>query len=224
MKKIILNILVATMVLGPVAVAYAETEGGVGEGKREASTTKPLPGLIQARMDAQEQIKNLKQETKDEVENLRDKVASTTAEIRDRLKEEVKNRAENRFTKMLSRYQATIDREEAIMTRINSRIAKITSNGGNTTEAEGLVLKAKSELDLASTSLASLKTLVGTETALEISSTTAKTTRTALENMKKAGAEIDKHLRTAHQALQKTIGSLRGVSQLHNATSTKENN
>ncbi len=144
-------------------------------------------------------------------------------ETREKIVENVRRIIENRYEKMLDRYEAIIDRENAITNRITSRIEKIKALGGNTAEAEKLVTEAKMHLDMATSSLAVLKTLADKQNELENSSTTVKTLRDGLVEMRKAGAEVEKHLRNAHQALQKTIGSLRGVSQLKNKNATTTN-
>ncbi len=48
----------------------------------------------------------------------------------------------------------------------------------------------------------------------------ATTTKEMITSMKNSGKTVENHLRLAHKALQKTVGSLRGVSQLNNASST----
>lgn len=127
------------------------------------------------------------------------------------------NKIEKRFGNMSDRYLKTIDREDAIVVKIESRIAKIKTAGGNTTEAEKFVADAKTALTSARTSYETLKTMADTA---DSATTTPKQIMTSMKNAVKT---IDKYLRTAHGLLQKTIGNLRGVSQLQNATPTKTN-
>ncbi len=227
MKKIILNSLVAIFTLSPFSVAFAHDM---------ASGTAPMNTM--EHKDGSNQIQTLKQkiasttaekrELKDKLasttevkKELRGKIASTTMERRDERKELIKKRIENRFGKMFLRLQATIDREKAIMTKINDRIAKIKQNGGNTTEAEKYVVEAKTSLDKAQLALDSLKATAQNDS--KIASTT-EVSKETLESMKKSAQEIEKNLRDAHKSLQKTVGVLRGMSQLKNASSTKETN
>lgn len=157
-------------------------------------------------------------ETRNEVrDELKSRLASTSQEIRDL----IKNRIAKKFGKMFERFQATIDRETAIMNKINSRVEKIKANGGTTTEAEKLIVDAKIHLSEAQTALNLLKS-TATSTAQTATTTSETITKNVLANMKKIGQEIEKHLREAHKDLQKTIGVLRGVSQLRNASTTKE--
>ena len=146
---------------------------------------------------------NLKrEEVKDKVEA---RVASSTT-----------NKIERQFEKMTKKYLSTIEREKAIMGKIVSRIEKIKSVGGNTVEAERLVAEAKIKLDEARASYETLKTVAISADTFE------KITKETLVDMRDATKAIEKQLRGAHNLLQKTVGSMRGVSQLRNATSTKE--
>ncbi len=135
----------------------------------------------------------------------------------------VQNIIKNRFSKMLDRYEATIDREKTIMARLNSRIAKIKASGANTLAAEKLMTDAKTQLDKSVNSLEALRVAINNELIQENASTTSQLTKDAVTSMRKAGKDIENALREAHKAMQKTIGVLKGVSELHNASSTKEN-
>jgi F0F1-type ATP synthase membrane subunit b/b' len=147
-------------------------------------------------------------------------VSAKAEEARGQMKDNIKQRTENRYEKMLARFKLVIDRETSIMNKINSRIAKIKANGGNTTEAEKLTADAKIELDAATAGLATLTAEANAQANLESASTTVIKLREGLNTMKKTGAEIEKHLRAAHQDLLKCVGKLLGMSQL-NATTTK---
>ena len=97
-----------------------------------------------------------------------------------------------------------------------SRIEKIKLVGGNTVEAEKLIAEAKTHLAEARTAFETLKATAVSADTFE------KPSKEVLTKMKNSMKAVEKHLRLAHQLLQKTVGSLRGVSQLRNATSTKE--
>lgn len=202
MKKIILNSLITVMAFGGV-VASAETSGTV-----PATTLR-------------NQIRTTKAEAREDIKEIRENTASTTRELRNDLKEIIKNKIEKRFGKMFDRFQSTIDRETAIMAKLNTRIAKIKANGGTTTEAEKVVAEAKVHIDEAQKDLNALKVIANNDNEIA-SSTTDRLSKETLASMKDSAKEIEKHLREAHQDLQKSIGILRGVSQLKNASSTKE--
>jgi chromosome segregation ATPase len=243
MKKIILNSLLAVLVLGGAPVAYARD--GVMHMDMPASSTEgkpqPIKAAVQAKREAgQEKIQDIKQKmasttevkkdlkqklasTTEDKRELRQKIASTTAEKRDERKELIKTRIENKFGKMFARYQATIDREREIASKITARIEKIKANGGTTTEAEKFVAEAKTYLDEAQKQLDTLKTTAMNDSQIA-SSTTTSIAKETLSAMKKANQDLEKNLRSAHQSLQKSVGSLKGMSQLKNASSTREQN
>ncbi|MFZ2621140.1 MAG: hypothetical protein WAX85_01440 [Minisyncoccia bacterium] len=214
MKKILSNTMMALLVFGG-SIAFAETGG---------SGTLPPPRPLQ-------QIKDARIEAKGEIRDIKEKLASTTKDLRGEIKDNIKGKIEdrmekridNRYNRMLTRFQATIDREITIMGKINTRIEKIKANGGNTTEAENYVATAKTMLDKAKADLEILKGLSITQATQENSSTTIKALRDGLMAMRKAGGDVEKDLRDAHKNMEKAVGSLRGVSQLHNASSTREN-
>ena len=189
MKKIVLGVVIVSLFLGNAVTTLA-----VDGANATASTTRGEK--------LQQKIKEVKQEVRDEA---RERIASTTARIID-----------NRYDKMTKRYEDTVAREKAITAKIISRIDKIKTNGGNTTEAEKFVNDAKTKLASAKSAYESMKTLV-------INTSNASTTKETLTSLKSSTQTINKLLRDAHQLLQKTVGSLRGVSQLRNASSTKEN-
>ncbi|MCX6701900.1 MAG: hypothetical protein NTX96_01765 [Candidatus Zambryskibacteria bacterium] len=236
MKKIILNTLIAILVFGG-GMVLAETETNATAGgtvcaqdakqcsdgsyvarigpncefakcpNLTSTSTKPKQGLLQGIKNFLQNKKENSVVNKEEIKNkIQEKIASST-----------EKKIEGRFEKMTKKYLETIEREEKIMAKIESRITKIKLAGGNTVEAEQLVIEAKTQLAGARADYETLKT-----TATTVDSV-ATTTKAALASMKDIVKLIDKHLRDAHKALQKTVGSLRGVSQLRNASSTKEN-
>ena len=75
-------------------------------------------------------------------------------------------------------------------------------------------------IDEAKASLVTLTARAQAQASLEISSSTVKALRDGLTLLKKSGKDTETHLREAHKALFKTVGVLRGMSQLKNATST----
>lgn len=199
MRKITLYTLFAFLIFGSGAIVFADTSDQTDS--NQASTTRA--NLIQKIKNLVEAKKEVVKE--DVVSGIKGKIASTTTRV-----------AEDRFTNMTKRYLAVIDRESAIMTKIISRIAKIKLNGGNTATAEGFVTQAKTQLTEARIAYDTLNTLV-------VDTENASTTKQTLISMRNSVNSIDKYLRGAHQLLQKSVGSLRGVSQLHNSTSTNEN-
>ena len=83
--------------------------------------------------------------------------------------------------------------------------------------------EAKAYLDEAQKQLDALKATAMNDSQVA-SSTTASIAKETLSAMKKANQDLEKNLRSAHQSLQKSVGSLKGMSQLKNASSTREQN
>ena len=226
MTKIILNSLIATLVFSG-GIAFAETDttsSTIGEAvvcTQDAkqcsdgsyvSRTGPeceftkCPNSEKEKVGLMQRVRNLFENKKPEVKNkTENRVASST-----------EKKVEKRYEKMAKKYLATIEREETIMAKIVSRIEKIKFAGGKTVEAERLVREAKTHLTEARTAYEILKTTATSADTFE------KIAKETLSSMKDNIKVIEKHLRLAHKLLEKTVGSLRGVSQLRNATSTKE--
>ncbi|MBA3733341.1 hypothetical protein H0W91_03125 [Patescibacteria group bacterium] len=231
MKKTILNTLITFLAFGGASLAYAETTVGA-DVNFTSSSTRPLPfptrKVFEARKAMQasttEAIKAMRERAKADIKDIRDSNASSSekrAEIKDRKIEERKEigerRMENRFDKMTARFTATIEREESIMAKINSRIEKIKAAGGNTTEAEKLVLEAKVHFDAAKATFSSLAVASQTTVSLEnTSSTTNKEdAKSALNNLKMLSKELEKHIREGHEALTKVVASLKSLNGLN---------
>lgn len=214
MKKIILNSLMITLSLGVTTSAFA------------AENAQPIKALREERAVAKDKLQDIRKDSAsstDDKKELRREIASTTKTIRDQVKEKIKNLIERRFGKMFTRYQATIERETQIMNKINTRIEKIKTSGGTTTEAEKLVLDAKTHLDEAQKELTVLKNKAQNESEIA-SSTTQTISKDTLKAMNDSVKNLEKEIRAAHQSLQKTVGALRGSSKLEHATSTGEHN
>ena len=198
MKKIIPNIILATILLG-TGIVYAEST--------EIKNPKPL--LAPAMM----------------LKDAKDKIASSTnaSSTREKFGEKMEKIIDNRYQKMIDRLEATIERENSIMTRIISRIEKIKSVGGNTSDAEKSVADAKTYLDKAKTALLDLKT--GAETVgIQNASSAPKLMKEGMDKMRKASLEIEKNLREVHKLLLKSVSQLRGTMELKNTSTTKEKN
>ncbi len=229
MKKLIIQSLITVLALGGAVTVYAEDSGSVQVNTSATVNTgvnvNPIKAAVEAnketRIDTRAQIQDIRT-------NMATGTASSTQERREDRKEIIKLKIESRFKQMFVRLQATIDRETIIMGRINSRIAKIKAAGGTgVTEAEKLVVDAKLHIDAAQTALNLLKSTATSDTEINAqvtaSTTIGSVTRATLLKMQKAGQDVEKHLRAAHQDLMKTVGVLRGNSQVNASTTTSVN-
>ncbi|MBI4155948.1 MAG: hypothetical protein HY507_01810 [Candidatus Zambryskibacteria bacterium] len=250
MKQFISKILIASLVLGGGAIAYAE-ETSADATANVQTETKPatfiqtlkarLQGVKDVRVQTKTDIKNVRSEAKDKIKETREGMASTTEGTRKEIKtekrekmeekksemaekraEKAKEKIENRFEKMNARFRATIERIENIMVRVNARIEKIKNAGGNTAAAEKLAAEAKMHLDLAKASLIKLKETADTTVSLETSLETKTKAKASLISLKTIAKELETHLRESHVMLEKAVGSLKGLSQIKPAETKTE--
>lgn len=268
MKKIILNSLLALLVFGGGATAFAISDDSVSSSTTGVACTQEArqcpdgsfvgrtgprcefakcPGdqrpksALEIKREAQEKekmqarlasssVKRI-EEREEERSELREKMearlASSSAK-REEKREEVKERVENRiastsayrlerkFEKIARNYLKEVVRLEQILGRVVTRIEKVKSLGGNTVEADKYLEEARTNLSEARKTYDVLKTIATN------ADNNATTTKEMINSMKNSGKTVENHLRLAHKALQKTVGSLRGDSQFKNASSTRE--
>ncbi|TSC70151.1 MAG: hypothetical protein CEO12_547 [Parcubacteria group bacterium Gr01-1014_46] len=246
MKKFILNSLVIAVALSGAVTAFAE------ETSNTSVRPNPLKALMEAQKNTREETrekmqdvrenrasttKAIKDDAKERMLDLKAKMASSSTERKEDREEKMEERREDRielikrmigdrFRKMFMRFQATIDRETKIMTKINTRIEKVKTAGGNTTNAEKFTAEAKVHLGEAQTALDMLK-VMATSTAeidaqlLATTTSPGTVTKGTLQKMKGVTEQIEKHLKEAHKALENALKNLRGMSSVNaNATTT----
>lgn len=162
-------------------------------------------------------------ETKARVEAARLKIASSTEARKDMRETKAKERIDNRFSKMTERFEATIEREEAIKVKISARIDKMNAEGKDTVAASDFVVQADLYLKKAAEALVALEEAVQSvlDTGTGVDENT--TARPDLSASRNAAQEIEKNLREAHKALEKSVASLKGLSPIKNASSTRAN-
>lgn len=229
MRKIILSTLATVLMLGGGVIALAETDvqadAAVNTTVEARVEPKGLLQRIKALVPVKAEVKKeVRTEVKENIQEQREENVSTT-KTDGEAEALIERKISNRFDKMTARFEATIVREESIMARISSRIEKIKSAGGKTEVSEKLVAEAKIHLSEARTAYENLKVVVNAAISAEVTAST--TTRANLEGIKKATAEVEKHLREAHKALVKAVASLRGVSttiKLQATTTAEINN
>jgi hypothetical protein len=171
-KKIITSFLVFAVLA--LALPVSAQNGGVG---RSASTT-----------ERREEIKN----------NIEVRKASN-AENRIEMQRGLAKRKAEHTVRVLS---ATVNRLGNIITRLESRIAKVDLAGGTTTQAKIFVAEAREHLALASSSI---DTLID----LTLSDGTAQEN---FERIREIAREVKGHLREAHRSLMNAVRNLKGAS------------
>ncbi len=245
MKKFILNASIMAMTLTMSTAVYGQDvsntknpENSVNRPVKQQQVSPELMEQKRAKLEELERQKNEKlnnlnnTETKRaQVQELNKKLETSSQQKKEDLierKSQMGTSSENRianareqlnrlFVKMLDRIQATIQRQEKIIERIESRMDKIKEDGGNTTEAERYVSDAKSNIQKARNSLTSLRNT----TALGMQNISTTTGAIKLETMTKMRSEvgmIQDYLKTSHRSLVNAISSLKGLS-----TTTKTN-
>lgn len=246
MKKLIINSLITVVALGGATVALAqdtETQPATTANTETTGGRPPRPArpAVENRVaDLKAKVASSTEKRQERMEDRKERIASTTErmqekreEMKDRLasssekrQERVEDRKERmmkelkrQYDKMLKRIEATIQREETLMGKLNDRIAKIKAAGGTTAEAEKMTADAKVHIDAAKTDLASLK-LNASTTAQTLSTTTNAVKKENLDKMREIEKGIEKHLKEAHKLLEKAVGNLRGMSQLKNGKAT----
>lgn len=127
------------------------------------------------------------------------------AEIREdariRLSENIQNRIRNLSENVTDRLTAVVERYENIFTRLDSRIAKLTSAGIDTSTAEERLADAKVLVGNAKEMIASLASIE--------SIFSSETPRESFAQVRTEILEIRSTLRGAHQALLDTVSLLK---------------
>ncbi len=246
MNKFILSFSVMLVTLSVSPIVQAEETGTVPVEPKVMQEVKPRPvkALVEERKEIRQNVasttKAIRTEAKDRIQDVKERMASTTEARKDRA-EDMKNRiasstqarkenAQERFSRikeqlsknfrnMLERIQATIERQERIMAKINTRIEKIKSEGGNTADAEKYVAEAKVNIDKSKVALETLKTS-STNAANNLSSTTVAVKKETMDKMREENKKITDGLKEAHRSLERAIASLKGLSRIKNPNAT----
>ncbi len=186
-----------------------------------ATTTgvQKIKATLETRKENREEERNeLKEKMEARLASSSEKRVERKEEVRERIENRIAStsafRLEKRFEKIAKNYLKEVVRLEQILGRVVTRIEKVESLGGNVTEATQYAEEARTHLSEARKTYDVLKTIATN------ADNNATTTKEMITSMKNSGKTVENHLRLAHKALQKTVGSLRGVSQLNNTSST----
>lgn len=193
--------------------AFADIDPAVAV-EIQASTTmkteRGLPNKPKPLLNIQAELEKRRASSTEKMRELKEKASST----RDKMDQIARKVLRNRFENMLIRFEATIEREESIMSRIVSRIEKVKTDGGNTTKSEEFITEAKKHLAEAKVTLETLKADAKIAAELEADPTLrlASTTRSSLINLRKTSQDLSHHLRETHKALVNAVSNLLGMS------------
>jgi len=109
---------------------------------------------------------------------------------------------------MIERFDATFDRMQNLITRTESRVAKMKSAGKDTAAAEKAIAEAKSKLLESQTMFESLKGALATSTiqVADMASSSGRISKDAMKKFKKVTDQITKNLRIIQTNLLKALG------------------
>lgn len=145
-----------------------------------------------------------KEERQEQMQERRELVQERqTQNISDRM-DNMKLRIRAHSEWMVKRLTAAVERLEILITRIESRIAKIDDEGGDTTEAVALVAEAKLNIESAKDGIADID--VALETALS-----KDELRGAFTDLRILVQTIHTDIREAHRALIQAVTTLKGL-------------
>ena len=166
--------------------ATAQAMGDEAQARREAM--KLELETKRAEMDARREAKKLEAESR--------RASSTLRRVE--FQQEIAKRKVEHTARVIL---ATIERLEKIIVRIESRIAKVKTRGGDTSESEGFVAAAK-------VNLIDAKAAVNAFATIDLSSEKAAEN---FERIRASAAEAREHVRAARENLMMAVRSLGSV-------------
>lgn len=169
-------------------------------------------------------VRDLRQDLREK----RMEIATSTAakiEKRDEKREILVRIAGIKLQNIIDRFNATLSRMDNITNKIISRIEKVKTAGGDTTNAEKYIADAQKHFGEAKTSLTTLMNATSTAKELMADSNTSTSTaiRTGIKKVKDVAMTIEMHIKEGHQSLNNALKSLRGMSSTNASTTPKSN-
>ena len=141
------------------------------------------------------------------VAEVKEKVASRRAGVQARQVQHIKDI----FGKILTRYEAALNRFEKFFTRIDSRIAKLKAKGVDTSKAETALVAARAQYEVAKAAVADAKAKIA---AIDPATTKREAIKEAVVTLRTAKREIQR----LHKALANTVVELKAAHSLRTAT------
>lgn len=211
-----------------ISIARAEDNEMTTTGTNTATNTeKHIKNLGPARPLPPPPIRNLvkpKEGTstdkmKDRAEEMRDRQENKNKE--DKSGEQGRAHAIQQIKQNIVRYvrliEATINREEKLITRIQSRSDKLAGEGKDISTVTTAITTAKGELTAAKLDIAGIKTVASTTITITGSTTPA----TVFGPVRDLIQSAQKHLRAAHQAIMDAVKALKKLHTPVTATTTE---
>jgi exonuclease VII small subunit len=211
MKKILLSSIVLTVLLSGIASAQT------------ASTA------VSRINEIKQTITNIKQKAAEEKAQIKAQIASTTADIKN-AKQELKDAIEIKIGKKLdaqkikiaNEFENTIKQLQSLVTRIESRIAKMDASGINTTTAKALLETAKTKITLANTEVTNLENVLAQQIPASTSTSSISQRVIILKSIKTQSEKTKAAIKVARKAVIDVVNSLKpGLQKTKNSTSTE---
>jgi hypothetical protein len=200
--------------------------------KINASSTKK--DSIRERLDViKAQAREEKEENKGEAverkETLKSEIDAKRTQIKNDFDEKrsdaalkarnnIKSRISSFTDKLIERYEAAIERLGKLVERIETRIAKMEAEGANVVEAKSSLTTAKLKISAAASSTAVLKLKVGT--FMSSSATSTDDLRVGYAGIKESADAAKTAIKEAHNALVRTVASLKPGRNKNDKTAT----
>lgn len=159
-----------------------------------------LPASAQGvRANVKANIEARRASTTERIQEMRANMMMRKASSTERRVEMQQGLAKRKAENVARVIKATIERLEKIILRIESRIAKVEAQGGDTSESKAFVAAAK-------VNLADAKLAVDAFASLDLTSDKASEN---FEKVRVAAAEAKEYIRSAHQNLMMAVRSLK---------------
>ncbi len=114
---------------------------------------------------------------------------------------------QNKIQSRIKVYTASANRLDRLVSRIESRMAKIKTAGGNMAEAEA-------SLNIGKAKLVEARTYIAAFSAFDVASATSSTTvRALLDTIKENAVKAKEALKASHRALVKVITLIQGLEK-----------
>jgi len=207
MKKYLVFPIVLTVLLSGVASAEVSSSG---------------PSRIN---DVKQKITDIKQQANQEKENIKARVASTTANIMQEFKSaaeiRIGKKLDQQKTKVSDTFEKAIQNLKDLVSRAESRMAKMEASNINTSAQKILLQTANTKISLAETELANLENLLA-QNIPTATSTKISERKILLQSIKAQSDKTKNTIKVAHQSIVDVINSLKpGQSKEKNSTSTQ---
>ena len=183
-------------------LSLAESNYSDTEAAREASEYN----AEQKRETIKDEIEAKKEALEQEMEQNREEIKNRVEERRQNTTDQITERVNKFISKIIERFSTAANRLDILVIRIESRIEKIEARDIDVTEANDLLVIAKTKIETAKTSIS----LIALPEIIDpAASTTASAIKEAFETTKTQIEQAKKDLKAAHAALVEVIKSLK---------------